>query len=80
MTHVTYELIKESYPSDTGYSVSYGILAYESSPENGTTTIIATVHNITSDGSALSDLVTICNRLNLSPIHLHDVVEDFLSI
>ena len=35
-------------------------------------------HDISTDREAVSAFVEACNRLNLDPIHLKDVVEDFL--
>lgn len=35
-------------------------------------------HNISKERSAVFDLVKMCNELLLDPIHLKDVVEDFL--
>lgn len=37
------------------------------------------VHDITSDKQALDKLVSPCNLLELSAVHLMDVVEDFLA-
>ena len=59
--------------------VSYGISAHSNVNENGTATIVASVHDITSDRENLSKLVDDCNRLELSTEHLSDVVEAFLS-
>ena len=44
----------------------------------GSATIVASVHDITSDKDAIAALVDDCNRLELSTIHLLDVVEDFI--
>ncbi len=37
------------------------------------------VSDITVDYEKISALVSLCNQLELSPIHLWDVVEDFLA-
>ena len=37
------------------------------------------IADITTDYHRLSHLVTLCNELELDPIHLDDIVEDFLS-
>ena len=78
MMNVTYGLTEEVYALGTERRVSYGIVAYADAEEDGTTTIIASVHDVTADRQALSALVELCNRLELSLIHLNDVVEDFL--
>ncbi|MCH5209332.1 MAG: hypothetical protein J1F01_00020 [Oscillospiraceae bacterium] len=37
-----------------------------------------TVHNVSTDKSAVENLVNDFNKYNLDPIHLYDAVEDFL--
>ena len=56
-----------------------GIAAYADAEEDGTATIVASVHDVTTDKQALDELVSLCNRLELSTVHLMDVVEDFLA-
>lgn len=36
------------------------------------------IYNITSDKKLIEALVDKCNNLQLSPIHIHDICEDFL--
>ena len=78
MMNVTYGITEEVYSLDTERRVSYGIAAYADA-EDGTATIVASVHDITADRHALSELVELCNRLELSLLHLDDVIEDFLT-
>ena len=78
MTKVTYGMTEEVYASGIEKRISYGIAAYVDAEEDGTATIVAAVHDVTADRQALSGLVELCNRLELSLIHLNDVVEDFL--
>lgn len=78
MTNVTYAITEEKYTLGEEVRISYGIVAYFSPKQCGTATVIDSVHDITSDKERLSELVKKCNRLELSTIHLHDVVEDFL--
>ena len=75
---VTYELVKEIYEFEGDQRVSYGIVAYSDSSEEASATIVVSLHDITSDKQKLSELILLCNRLNLSTIHLRDVVEDFI--
>ena len=42
-------------------------------------TITRTVSNLSCNRLAVMKLVNLCNHLELSPIHLDDVIEDFLS-
>lgn len=79
MMNVTYGVTEEIYSLGAASRVSYGIAAYADAVEDGTTTIVASVHDVTSDKQALCELVSICNRLELSSVHLMDVVEDFLT-
>ena len=79
MIKVIYGIIEERYTLGNESRVSYGISAYSDANENGTATIVSSVHDITSNKESLVRLVDDCNRLKLSTVHLHDVVEDFLS-
>lgn len=75
---VIYGMIEETYSFKRDARTSYGIAAYADSAQEGTATIVASVHDITSDKHRLEELVSMCNRSRLSPIHLDDVIEDFL--
>ena len=79
MMNVTYGVTEEIYSLGISSRTSYGIAAYADSEENGTATIVASIHDVTTDKRALNELVSLCNRLELSTIHLLDVVEDFLA-
>ena len=75
---VTYGITKEIHLSQASNRVSYGIAAYSDFSEDDCATVVAAVHHVTSDRQAIANLVSLCNQLELSPTHLHDVVEDFL--
>ena len=79
MMNVTYGVAKEIYSLGNSSRTSYGIAAYADAEEDGTATIVASVHDVTSDKQALDELVSLCNRLELSTVHLMDIVEDFLA-
>lgn len=79
MMNVIYGVTEEIYSLGNSSRISYGIAVYAASEEDGTDTIVASVHDITADKRALSELIDLCNRLELSIIHLNDVVEDFLA-
>ena len=79
MINVAYAISEEKYTFSEECRTSYGIVAYSNVDQDGTKTIIASVRDITSDRDALARLVSDCNRLKLSTVHLNDVVEDFLS-
>lgn len=78
MTSITYGLTEEIYYLENTSRTSYGIAAYADAEKDGTVTIVTAVYDITDDKQALSELVSRCNRLKLSTVHLNDVVEDFL--
>lgn len=75
---ITYGITEEIYTLGTNSRRAFGIAAYADADEDGTTTVVAAVHDITSDRKRLERLVEVCNRERLSLVHLYDVVEDFL--
>ena len=76
---ITYGITEELYSLGEIRRTSYEIAAYADVDEEGTATIVASVHDITSDKHKLAELVRKCNQLGLSVVHLNDVVEDFLT-
>ena len=79
MMNITYGVTEEIYSLGRSFCTSYGIAAYADSAEDGTATVVASVNDATADKQALSELVDRCNHLELSTVHLMDVVEDFLA-
>ena len=79
MMNMTYGITEETYSLGNSTRVSYGVVAYANADEDGTAAIVASVHDITADKLALTKLVSLCNRLELSLIHLNDAMEDFLA-
>ena len=79
MNTVTYGIVQELYAVETEHRISYGIAAYANMSEDGTATIVASVRDISSDKHQVEELVNLCNHLQLSLLHLDDVIEDFLS-
>ena len=61
----------ESDKNALGANVSYGISVSRE------TETVAYVPNISENEKALAELVEKCNREQLEPIHLDDVIEDF---
>ena len=76
MSSVAYGICEEIYELQGEHRVSYGIAVYDA--EN-TATVLDHISDITEDYERLSELIRTCNSLELSPIHLNEVVEDFLS-
>lgn len=79
MNDITYEMIEETYSFEGNVRCSYGIAAYANADTDGTATIVASVHDITADRQALAELVSLCNRLEISLLHLDNIIEDFLA-
>ena len=77
MTKVAYDMVEEVYMLGLASRKAYGVAAYAESEYASRATIIK-VQDISSNKNAIKDLVDLCNRLELSPIHLYDVIEDFL--
>ncbi len=78
MMNVKYVICEESYYCGADRRVSYGVAAYALTNEGSADVIVASVHDISEDKQAVADLVSLCNNLELSVIHLQDAVEDFL--
>ena len=78
MITVTFGITEEKYTLGQQTRISYGIAAYSNSETDGTATIIASVQDISEDREKLLRLVQTCSCLELSVIHLRDVIEDFL--
>ena len=55
----------------------YGITVFEKDAE-GNATSLYRVDNVTYNKKKIEELIHRCNSLKLSPIHLDEVIEDFL--
>ena len=76
---VAYEVVGEPQPLGDSNCISYGIAAYADAATSNTKNVIAYVRDITSNKVEIEALVQKCNAFGLSPIHLVDVIEDFLN-
>ena len=76
---VVYEVVGEPQTSGDSTCISYGIAAYIDAATNNTKNVIAYVRDVTPNKTEIEDLVQKCNAFGLSPIHLVDVIEDFLN-
>ena len=74
-----YGITKEIYSHQNNTRTAFGISAYEDSESNESDYALETVSDVTSDEKTIIELVDNCNRLELSSVHLKDVVEDFLA-
>ena len=59
--------------------ISYGIVAYADSTTDGLATIVASIRDISNNKTIIEQLADLFNRMELSPIHLNDVIADFLA-
>ena len=76
---VVYEVVGEPQPLGDSNCVSYGIAAYIDAVTSNTKNVIAYVRDVTTSKTEIENLVQKCNAFGLSPIHLVDVIEDFLN-
>ena len=80
MSMITYGIIEETYRLGNNARTSYGIAVYADADRDGTTTVLSSVSDVSPDRRPLERLVEWCNLLQLSPTHLRDVIDDFLSV
>ena len=78
MADCKYIVVKNEYIDGENTRVSYGIAAIENC--DGTVCVLESVYDISSDFGTVESLVNICNAEELDPIHIEDVVNDFLAI
>jgi len=77
---IRYGLIEETYYRCVSKSrVSYGIAVYADEALDEAATVIVSVNDVCCDKQQMLNLIQQCNSLELSPIHLNDVIEDFLT-
>lgn len=69
-----YILIRDTYSDGTQRRIGYGIAALDRE-----SVTISAAHDLSPNETEVAELVKMCNRLKLSPIHLQDVIEDFLT-
>jgi hypothetical protein len=71
--NIIYRMTENNCYLESDAYTSYGIAAY-----TGEDTVIDAVYNISTNRHAVAELVALCNRLELSAVHLRDIVSDFL--
>ena len=77
MNTTFYGLLTSELSSGQTARTSYGIALCQT--DAGVPIIIRSVADLTADRERAAALVNRCNRLALSPIHLDDIIEDFLA-
>ena len=73
----TYIVVQSMYKNGDITRIGFGIAAVEE--YDGVTTILESTSDLSSDIEPIERLVELCNDLQLDPIHLQDVVTDFLA-
>ena len=73
----SYRVIFEAIHDENGDRTGCGIAVVEN--RGGISTVIASVSDVSSDAELVEKLVQNCNRFELSPEHLRDVIDDFLA-
>lgn len=73
---IIYQAVKENHNDiEFGAYVSYGINAVDSR----TNEVVKRVHDVFVSESKAKEFISQCNKYELSPIHLLDVIDDTLS-
>ena len=75
-TATRYVLIEEKIEQ----RLSFGITVIDTNcDEQETTAILEPYIDVTSNHQAMLFFIETCNRLQISPLHLHDAVSDFIA-
>lgn len=72
-----YILMKNTLLCGDATRTCYGIAAVQ--VYDGIVTVLDSVTDVTVNRQSLEILVDLCNELSLEPVHLNDVIEDFLA-
>lgn len=68
-----YEIVRTSAKKEEGNTLPFGIKIVG---KEGDTVCMAA--DISEDNKKMDELVRLCNKLELSPIHFYDVISDFI--
>ena len=71
-----YVVVKSEYINGDRTRMGYGIAVVEEC--DGIVSVLDSVSDICLDVNQVERLVELCNRAELDPIHLHEVVSNFL--
>ena len=70
-----YSIFNDEYNLEGETHIGFGILITSTTDNK----VITRIEDVTTSKYELCTLVQLCNDLSLNPIHIYDVVEDFLS-
>lgn len=71
-----YIVVREDFIDDANARTTYGIAAVKE--YDGCVTVMQSISDVCPQFMPVLQLVQFCNELELEPIHLQDVVDDFL--
>lgn len=71
-----YVVVHNKYDDEIASRESFGVACVQVNGKEFV--VIKTISDITQSRTAIENLVDLCNRFELSIVHLKDVVEDFL--
>lgn len=77
MKTYSYKVVKSTYPCDSNQQEEFGIAAVE--VYDGCAAVLTAVYHLSTDLDAVTAFADLCNRLELSPLHLSEAAEDFLA-
>lgn len=72
-----YIIVVETYHDGQEDRIGYGIAAIAKKSEKEMT-IVKVAPDVSPNCAEVRHLIELCNKFELSPIHLYDVVEDFI--
>ena len=73
MLNIRYTVVKDTLLLENVYYSTYGILILKNNKP------FRYIYDVFPDIDKAEGLVKLCNELKLSPIHIYEVVEDFIS-
>ena len=76
---IAYGVSEEKYWVGDTIRISYGLVVFADSKTNGIVFIAASVRDISNSKTRIEQLADLFSRMELSPIHLNDVIADFLA-
>ena len=79
MNGIVYGVIEGKYSLNGLTRTAFGIAVYSGPDIDDISNVVLTISDITSDKAKLKSFVELCNRLELSLIHIFDAVDDFLA-
>ncbi len=74
MSKITYGIVREEYIVGEETRISYGIAAFCDVKENGSATVLASLHDIAENRKMAEDMAEKCNKESYDPNMLIDLI------